>query len=66
MAGNREIDDLLVQVMDSDGNMKACGRATCKKLLEVLKEVYPDKNFGNLESGFLNSSLIYETFVKEN
>ena len=66
MTGNREIDDLLNKVMDSDGNMKSCGRETCKRLLQVLKEEYPDKDFGNLESGFLNSSLIYETFVKEN
>ena len=52
MTGNREIDDLLNKVMDLDGNMKSCGRETCKRLLQVLKEEYPDKDFGNLESGF--------------
>ena len=66
MTGNRKIDDLLNQVMDSQGNMKACGRTTCQKLLTVLQEFYPDECFGDLRSGFLNSSLIYERFVKQN
>ena len=49
-----EIKELYNEVFDEQGNIKLCGRDTCKKLMRALNEIYEDVNFGDLDAGFLN------------
>lgn len=46
--------DLYNTVFDSSGNVKLCGRDSCRMLIEACIDRFPDVNFGNKETGFMN------------
>ena len=45
---------LLNKVFDSDGNVLPCGREVCKELISTASQIYPNVNFGNVETGQMN------------
>jgi ABC-type tungstate transport system permease subunit len=54
-------DKLLNQysvVFNEDRTVKNCGREECKKLIEMMNKEYPNINFGNLKTGFMNTENI--------
>jgi hypothetical protein len=50
--------DLYNTVFDDHGNVKACGRDACKKLISACQKENPMIDFGNLETGMMNISNI--------
>lgn len=45
---------LLNAVFEEDGAVRPCGRETCKKLISVASEKYPNVDFGNPNTGIMN------------
>ena len=46
-------------VFDEDGNVKACGRKACSKLIELCEMATNGQmDFGNKETGMMNVELI--------
>ncbi len=56
------LEDLKSQyniVFDNDGNVKACGRKNCIKLIELCEMATNGQmDFGNKETGIMNTELI--------
>ena len=48
------------KVFDKDGNVKACTRKECIKLIEMLEEKFPNDDFGNDKTGFMDTNRINE------
>lgn len=48
------MEKLFNLVFDEQNNIKPCGRQTTIKLMEELSRIYPDENFGNIKTGFMN------------
>lgn len=42
------------RVFDKDGNVKACGRDNCKKLISMANEISSEANYGNIQTGMMN------------
>lgn len=42
------------EVFNSDGSVKPCGRDVCKFLISYLSDKYPDVDFGNTDTGYMN------------
>ena len=59
-----DVRSLVFEVIDQNGNMRACGREKCKELILVLNDMYPNVDFGNPETGFVNQKMLYQYFVK--
>jgi hypothetical protein len=48
------IKELYNEVFDENGNVKLCGREKCKELIMACNLKWPDIDFGDLTSGFMN------------
>lgn len=48
------IKELYNEVFDENGNVQLCGREKCKELIMACQLVWPDIDFGDLNSGFMN------------
>lgn len=46
------------KVFDQDWNIRNCTRVECMKLIEMLGEKFPDEDFGNDKTRFLNTEHI--------
>lgn len=46
------------KVFDENGNVKACGREECKKLMLICGQIKPNVDYGVLEDGFMNTNSI--------
>ena len=46
------------KVFDQDGNVKACTREECIKLIEMLEKKFPNEEFGNDKTGFMDTEHI--------
>ncbi len=55
-----EIMNLYNQVFDENGNIKLCGRETCKQLMLALNEIFKTVKFGDMDSGFLYIDVVKE------
>ena len=56
-------EQLLVQlhkVLDHEGNPKACGREECRKAIRLAGELFPGKDYGDEETGYMNVSNLFE------
>ena len=51
---------LYSEVFNDDGSIKACGRDKCKCLISYLNDMYPDKYFGDINTGFLDIKAVRE------
>lgn len=49
-----QILNLYNEIFDENGNVKSCGRKKCKQLINLLTEEYPDRKFGDSNTGFMN------------
>lgn len=49
-----DIKKLYVEVFDENGNVRLCGREKCKELIMVCQLKWPDIDFGDITSGFMN------------
>lgn len=47
-------------VFDELGNVRNCGRNNCILLIKLLNDEFPDVDFGNEETGFMNIKNIKE------
>lgn len=56
------VDDLKEQyfkVFDKcTGDIKLCGRDECKKLMDICNKIYPDKTFGDTNTGHMDIDAI--------
>lgn len=52
-----EIKRLYDVVFDSNGNVRACGRNACKRLIEAINSK-SDLNVGNAETGMMNIDVL--------
>ena len=48
-----ELKDAYEAVFDENGNVKACGRAVCLRLMYVMKK-FSTANLGNFDTGVMN------------
>ena len=48
------------KVFDANGNVKTCTREQCIKLIEMLEEKFPNEDFGNDKTGFMDTERIKE------
>lgn len=46
------------EVFDAEGNIKACGRACCKELIEACNKVEPEVSHGDLDTGIMDVEAI--------
>ncbi len=42
------------KVFDKDGNVKACGRDNCKKLISMANAISNEANYGDIQTGMMN------------
>ena len=56
---------LYKEVFDVDGNIKACGRDTCKKLIEAANIIDNRVNYGSVNSGFMNVDELHALYKHE-
>lgn len=42
------------EVFDNDLNVQKCGREKCKELILLARELDKTKDFGSIETGFMN------------
>lgn len=61
-----KIETLKAIIFDKDWNVLSCGRENCKELIMLLEEAYPDVDFGNAETGFMNIENIKLYLEKDN
>lgn len=61
---NNEIKKQYEKIFDVNGNVKSCGRTECIKLIELMQELNPNVDFGNIHTGFMNVSNINEYYRK--
>ena len=62
------MDAILMQynkVFNVDGTIKNCTRKECLKLIELLMEKFPEEDFGNVETGFMETNKVQE-IIKRN
>ena len=57
-----KLQKLLDQVFTPSGNVRNCGRETCKQLIIQASSVYPDIDFGNPDNGMMNVDKFKEIF----
>lgn len=57
-----KLQELLSQVFTPSGNVKACGRETCKDLISLASFFHPDINFGNPDTGMMNVENFRKSF----
>jgi hypothetical protein len=48
------------KVFDQNGNVKNCTRAECMLLIKMLEEKFPDEDFGNDKTGFMDTERIVD------
>ena len=48
---NLEFRQAFEAVFDENGNVKACGREACKRLIRACYQLEPKAHFGNPETG---------------
>lgn len=54
-----DLKKLYLDVFEDDlMTVKLCGRDACKRLIVALNEVYPDVDFGSIDSGLLNVPVV--------
>lgn len=61
-----QLRDQYFKVFDRNGDVLACGREECKKLIILCEKIYPDEKFGDLETGRMNVSAIKDVAIKLN
>lgn len=60
----KQILNLYNEIFDENGNVRSCGREKCKQLITLLSEEYPDKKFGDSNTGFMNIKAIKAVLSK--
>jgi hypothetical protein len=53
-----ELKNAYQDVFDEDGNVRACGRALCLRLMLFLKRFRPKANLGNFDTGVMNVDVV--------
>lgn len=48
------MEKLFNLAFDENNNLKPCGRKITIQLMEELSKLYPEENFGNIKTGFMN------------
>lgn len=61
-----ELQQQLEQVFTPSGNVKNCGRETCKHLIILASSMYPNYDFGNPDTGMMNVSTFRDVFFSKN
>ena len=49
----REVLSQLNKVLDDQGNPKACGRENCKRAIWLANLLYPEVDYGDVETGMM-------------
>lgn len=58
----KKLQKLLNQVFTPSGEVKPCGREICIRLIEEASANYPETDFGNPETGFMNEDNFRKVF----
>lgn len=58
------IKEQYMKVFDENGNVKACTRTECMKLIDLLEKKFPNEDFGNMRTGFMDVEKIKELMAK--
>ena len=61
---NEELQTLYKTVFDENGNVKLCRREACKDLIEAFSKIFPEKDFGNQKTGYMNVDVMHETYYQ--
>lgn len=56
--------ELYEKVFDTNGDIKACGRDACKKLIKACQEIQPNVDFGNVDTGMMHVENIKNLYRK--
>ena len=46
------------KVFDENGNVKNCTRIECMKLISMLEDKFPEEDFGDDKTGFMDTECI--------
>jgi hypothetical protein len=57
-----ELKDSYQAVFDEDGNVRACGRALCMRLMFSLKRFRPKADLGNFDTGVMNTDVVKSAY----
>lgn len=60
----RQFKELYNDVIDANGNVKACGRDKCIKLIQLAKSINVRGQFGNIKTGYMKVDNIIELYNK--
>jgi len=52
------------EIFDANRNFRSCGRELCISLIRVCNEILPEKDYGNVDSGFVNRENVFELYNK--
>lgn len=61
----KNVRDQLDRVFTQNGEVKACGRAECRKAIQAASEFYPGVNFGNIETGIMDLQAFQDYFFSD-
>ena len=61
---NGGVNDMYLLVFDENGNVKACTRTECMKLIDLLEKKFPNEDFGNMRTGFMDVEKINNLMAK--
>ena len=54
--------NLYLIVFDENGNVRPCGRDACIELIRTASCIVPDKDFGDVSSGFMNVDRMHKLY----
>lgn len=52
------------EVIDNNGNIRACGRDKCKELIEISNKIDSNTYYGNNETGMMNIETLRKLYSK--
>ena len=61
----KKVREQLDRVFTQNGEVKACGRAECRKAIQAASEFYPGVDFGNIETGIMNLQAFQDYFFSD-
>lgn len=55
-----QLKTVITEVFNSNGEIRPCGREKCQELIFLASQIYPEINFGNPDTGIMNTDAMKE------
>lgn len=60
-----ELTKAYKEVFSADGSILNCGRYKCIELINICSQIEPNKDYGDISTGFMNVANIKELMVNK-